>query len=52
MAFVHKFLVMGEAVHSHSVEHQIREMLSAKELSRLVAVKDKKTGRLSVQARP
>jgi DNA primase len=43
----HKFLVMGEAVHSHSVEHQIREMLSAKELSRLVAVKDEKTGKLS-----
>ena len=44
---VHKFLVMGEAVHSTSVEHQIREMLSAKELSRLVAVKDEKSGRLS-----
>ena len=44
---VHKFLVMGEAVHSPSVEHQIREMLSAKELSRLVAVKDEKTGKLS-----
>jgi DNA primase catalytic core len=43
----HKFLVMGEAVHSPSVEHQIREMLSAKELSRLVAVKDEKTGKLS-----
>ena len=44
---VHKFLVMGEAVHAPSVEHQIREMLSAKELSRLVAVKDEKTGHLS-----
>ncbi len=44
---MHKFLVMGEAVHSASVEHQIREMLSAKELSRLVAVKDEKTGALS-----
>ena len=44
---LHKFLVMGEAVHSFSVEHQIREMLSAKELSRLVAVKDEKTGELS-----
>ena len=41
---MHKFLVMGEAVHAPSVEHQIREMLSAKELSRLVAVKDEKTG--------
>jgi len=44
---MHKFLVMGEAVHAPSVEHQIREMLSAKELSRLVAVKDEKTGELS-----
>ncbi|HUX22346.1 MAG TPA: CHC2 zinc finger domain-containing protein [Spirochaetia bacterium] len=44
---IHKFLIMGEAVHSSSVEHQIREMLSAKELSRLVAIKDEKTGRLS-----
>ena len=44
---MHKFLVMGEAVHASSVEHQIREMLSAKELSRLVAVKDEKTGELS-----
>ena len=44
---MHKFLVMGEAVHSSSVEHQIREMLSAKELSRLVAMKDEKTGALT-----
>lgn len=44
---MHKFLVMGEAIHAPSVEHQIREMLSAKELSRLVAVKDDKTGELS-----
>jgi len=43
---LHKFLVMGEAVHSFSVEHQIREMLSAKELSRLVTVKDEKTGEM------
>ena len=41
---LHKFLVMGEAVHNEVVEHQIREMLSAKELSRLVTVKDEKTG--------
>jgi hypothetical protein len=41
---LHKFLVMGEAVHSEQIEHQVREMLSAKELSRLVAVKDPKTG--------
>jgi DNA primase catalytic core len=41
---LHKFLVMGEAVHNEVVEHQLREMLSSKELSRLVTVKDEKTG--------
>jgi DNA primase len=46
-ALLHKFLVMGEAVHSEAVEHQIREMLSAHELSRLVTMKDPKTGALS-----
>ncbi len=45
-ALLHKFLVMGEAVHSASVEHQIREMLSSRELSRLVTLKDEKTGEL------
>jgi hypothetical protein len=37
---------MGEAVHNEIIEHQVREMLSAKELSRLVTTKDEKTGRL------
>jgi hypothetical protein len=41
---MHKFLVLGEAVHSEVVEHQIREMLSARELSRLVTVKDQASG--------
>jgi DNA primase catalytic core len=41
---LHKFLVMGEAVHSETIEHQVREMLSAHELSRLVTMKDVKTG--------
>lgn len=45
-ALLHKFLVMGEAVHSEAVEHQVREMLSAHELSRLVTMKDPKTGEL------
>ncbi len=45
-ALLHKFLVMGEAVHSFSVEHQVREMLSSRELSRLVTLKDEKTGEL------
>jgi DNA primase catalytic core len=43
---MHKFLILGEAVHSDVIEHQIREMLSGKELSRLVAVKDEKTGKM------
>ena len=34
-------------MHSEVVEHQIREMLSSHELSRLVATKDTKTGELS-----
>ena len=46
-ALLHKFLVMGEAVHSEIVEHQVREMLSSRELSRLVTLKDEKTGELS-----
>jgi hypothetical protein len=46
---LHKFLILGEAVHSETVEHQIREMLSSHELSRLVAVKDAKTGELSTR---
>ena len=42
----HKFLILGEAVHSEAVEHQIREMLSGKELSRLVVEKDPENGRM------
>ncbi len=45
----HKLLVFGEAVHNETIEHQIREMLSSKELSRLVTVKDEKTGRMVSQ---
>ncbi len=44
---MHKFLILGEAVHAEVVEHQIREMLSSHELSRLVVSKDVKTGELS-----
>ncbi len=43
---MHKFLILGEAVHSEVIEHQIREMLSGKELTRLVTTKDDKTGQL------
>jgi hypothetical protein len=42
----HKFLTLGEAIHSESVEHQIREMLSSKKLSRLVTVKDERSGEM------
>jgi DNA primase catalytic core len=45
--FMYKFFTLGESVHSDIVEHQIREMLSRKELSRLVTVKDEKTGKMS-----
>ena len=46
---MHKFLILGEAVHAEVVEHQIREMLSAHELSRLVTLKDPKTGELTTR---
>ena len=46
---LHKFLILGEAVHSETIEHQIREMLSGHQLSRLVAIKDEKTGKLASQ---
>lgn len=42
----HKFVSLGEIVHSDVVEHQIREMLSRKELSRLVTTKEPQTGKL------
>ncbi|MCG8570383.1 MAG: CHC2 zinc finger domain-containing protein [Spirochaetes bacterium] len=42
----HKFLVFGEAIHNDIIEHQIREMLSSKELTRLVTMKDEKTGNM------
>jgi hypothetical protein len=45
----HKFLILGEAVHGEVVEHQIREMLSGKELSRLVTIKDPETGKMQSQ---
>lgn len=43
---INKFLILGESVHSEVIEHQIREMLSSKELTRLVTRKDEKTGQL------
>jgi hypothetical protein len=49
ISLLHKFLILSEAVHSEIIEHQIREMLSGHELTRLVTVKDEKTGKLSTQ---
>ena len=46
---LHKFLILGEAVHSEVVEHQIREMLSGHELSRMVTMKDQKTGQMETR---
>ena len=43
---MNKFLILGESVHNEIIEHQIREMLSSKELTRLVTTKDEKTGQL------
>lgn len=48
---IHKFLILGEAVYSETIEHQIREMLSAHHLSRLVTLKDPKTGKMVSQNR-
>ena len=48
---LHKFLILGEAVHSEVIEHQIREMLSGHELSRMVTLKDEKTGAMMSQNR-
>jgi hypothetical protein len=44
---LHKFMIFGEAVHNENIEHQIREMLSSKELSRMIAVKNDKTGEIA-----
>jgi len=43
---VHKFLILGEAVHSDIIEHQIRDMLSDHRLARIVTIKDEKTGKM------
>lgn len=41
-----KFLAFGEAIFNPEVERQIREMLSSKELTRMIAEKDDKTGEI------
>ena len=42
----HKFVSLGEIVHSETIEHQIREMLSKKELSRLVTTRVGQSGKM------
>lgn len=42
----HKFVSLGEIVHSETIEHQIREMLSKKELSRLVTTGVGQSGKM------
>ena len=41
-----KFMVFGESIFNETIEHLIREMLSGKQLSRYVTIKDEKTGEL------
>jgi DNA primase catalytic core len=50
-SILHKFMNMGEAVHSESIEHQIRDMLSQHELVRHVVTKDEKTGKMGTEVK-
>ncbi len=45
--FEDKVFIVGEAIHNEVVEAQVRQMQSENELSRLVTLKDPKTGELS-----
>jgi DNA primase catalytic core len=45
--FMDKIFMMGEAIHDESIEGLVRQMQSEGEISRLVTVKDEKTGALS-----
>jgi DNA primase len=45
----HKFMSLSEAVHKDVIEHQLREMVSNKKLSRLVTKKDEKTGTMKAE---
>jgi DNA primase len=51
ISILHKFMNMGEAVHSETIEHQIRDMLSQHELVRSVVVKDEKTGKMGTEVK-
>ncbi len=43
---MHKFLDLSEAVHHEGIDHQLREILSGKRLSRYVTEKDPQTGEM------
>jgi DNA primase len=45
----HKFMSLSEAVHKDVIEHQLREMVSNKELRRLVTKKNDKTGTMRTE---
>jgi energy-coupling factor transporter ATP-binding protein EcfA2 len=45
----HKFMSLSEAVHKDVIEHQLREMVSNKELRRLVTKKNEKTGTMRTE---
>jgi len=45
--FEDKVFIVGEAIHNEIVEAQVRQMQSENELSRLVTLKDPKTGELA-----
>jgi DNA primase catalytic core len=44
--FMDKIFMMGEAIHDESIEGLVRQMQSEGEISRLVTVKDEKTGEM------
>jgi DNA primase catalytic core len=45
----HKFMSLSEAVHKDVIEHQLREMVSNKELRRLVTKKDEAKGTMKAE---
>jgi hypothetical protein len=42
---LHKLVTLGESVHGETVNHQLREIVSSKELSRMVVSREERTGR-------
>jgi hypothetical protein len=40
----HRLMILGEAVHSEAVNHALREIVSSKQLSRMVVTRDDRTG--------